>query len=749
MKEIFKNEFHGIFGRAWSYLGVAIMLLVSSVTFIYYNLSHATENILSVLSVMAIASALILPLFAVAPVFHRTEENGQYNSYQAVLGKYFAALLAVLLSNIPLLMLGALSGMYASADHIASYSALIGFVFFEAALLAFYSLLARRARTRVRAYIFCYSAALLWYFVPMLGVLLPLSPPASLLAFALTALLASLCVFIFTRKPLLSLVFFAAAEGSLVLFYLVFKESFTGLFERVLRALSVFGQYNSFSYGIFSIGALIFFTLCAVICLLFACSETSSNVSQSKYPHTLSCIASALLLFFVLFSAFAAAPGNGFLSFDATLSKKNTPSAQASAYISTLEKDVSLYLLEPTGDESLELYLEGLAASSEHIHLSFIYGEVTPEFYSDRGIATDKISANSIVIECAERVYYISYHSLFYYSNSELGLYKMSRTQYEEYLSAFSENEQYENYLSSLYYNTSVYFAADEAICSYIEYAVADILPANYYLCGHGEKGVDDESSPYYGLGLRPLAIGDEGQIPDDAASIFINMPTADISESERQILSAYLARGGQLTFVTDTAFLSLPNFTALLAEYGLSAEAESVKQRETDAEESTTLLPTVNTKSDVLEYFGDDSGFAPLVRKANAIKFDEDARPYLTLTPLLSSPEGCYVSNPEVTATYTLACSAETPAGARIVWFTGGDGFGGESEDSAEAVMCALGWVSLKFESETGNLPAALYSIPITPITALSALVLSAVLVLLPLAVLAVGHWRIRKRRK
>ncbi len=764
MRAVFKKEFGGIFRRMWGYICTALVILISAAVFIYYNLSYQNENILSVLSAMSVAMALILPLYAVNAFPDRAKENTDacydylpLSARDVVLGKYFSAFSAALVSNIPLALYGAISGIYAVADHRASFSALLGLLLLEAALLALYMLIARKAKNRIAAYALCYTAAVLWYFVPMLSMLVPLSPMASLIAVASLLLAVAVLLFLLTKKIIVSAVVFAVSESVLCIAYLVFKPHFKGLFEHLVKEFSIFAHYNSFAYGVFNIKSVIFFLICAVLFVFLTWRSYESAFADKNQTRSLVSLRAASLLTALLLcasSAFAvcalALVPDRLLAFDATLSGKYSPSESAKEFLSTLDKEVDIYILEPTGEETYELYLDKLVSYSPRLSLKKVYAASDSDFYTQRDIPISAIGANSLIIECGERMYYVSYSSLFYHSNTELGISQMSASQYNYYFSMFSQSEQYAEALEKLLYGTSVHFDADEVICAYIEYACADIIPANYYLTGHGEADTGNSKSPYYGLGIQPLDISST-DVPADAASIFINMPTSDISESERERLSAYLSRGGQLTFITVEANLDMPNLCALLAEYGLSASKGSVKQDITENDESkpsTQIKALANTDSDVLAYFADDSSYSPIVINGNAITMNDGAKPYLTHTALLSSSSDCYIESSEKKGTYTLACSAEAPTGAKLVWFTGGEAFNGAYSDNAMSVVCALGWVSLSFESRINNMPAALYSPATAPIEAASTRLLSAALVAIPLAICACGIVCVHRRK-
>ncbi len=700
MTAVFKKEFSSAFHKLYTYIVLSVMLLAIGILFAVYNLSYTAENILSLLSFMSVVAALVLPVLAINVFPSRKKEDTDsvyalcpLKTRDMVLGKFFAVFAIIMLPNILVAILPAIAGMFGGVDHKASYSALLGYVLFEAALLAFYMFIAKASKNRIVAYILSYVIIVVWY---------------------LSSLVASI---------------------------------FGGVAENIFDALSIFEHFNYFVYGLFDIESIVFFVM---LCLLFVfltwrSYETSYKPTRRAITITVS---SLLIISTLAIQCAAIAVPDRYTSFDSTGAGKNSVSPAAKEFLGGVDEDVTIYLLESTGSKDYELYLSRLSASNPRFTLEKIYYADTPEFYTDRALSTDSISANSLVVQSEKRMYYISYFELFYYSNTELGAQKMSYTEYQYYYSMFSSNAQYMDYLQSLICNTTMYFDADATICSYIEYVTADIIPASYYLSGHGEIVPATSASPFYGMGLEALDISN-AEIPNDAASILINMPNEDISEQEKAKLLSYLEGGGQLTFITNEANLDMPNLCALLSEYGMSAQKGSVK--ETIEEKPTAeFSPAVNTNNDILYYFAEDTGFSPTVTDANAITLNESAKAYLTLTPLFSSSDKAFIGeDSSKTASYTLAAAAETPNGAKIVWFTGGESMNDVTDNAAKAALYALiGWVSLKFESELGKIPAVIYNQPMTPIGS-GANIITVLLILIPIAVCVCGIIYLYKRKK
>lgn len=773
MRAVFKREFFSAFHRLYGFVAVAVLSLFSGILFIFYNLNYASENIASMLSALAVVAALVIPVVAIGafPSGKREDTDSVYDmmpvsSRDVVLGKYLSALSVIMLPNAVVAVYPAISGMFGNVDHMMSYSAFLGFLLFEAAWLAVCMLIAKLCKSRVRAYIWSYAIGVVWYFAAIVAVVVPTTRVASFIALAVAVLAIGVALYFATKKVALSLISVAVLGAVLTVSFILTPESFAGLFETFVGKLSIFDRYNNFTYGLFDLESILFYlTVIALFVFLTwrkyeerYCDTKEKTQGLSLKKATSLGLALLLMLASFAVNTVAAALPDGALTFDATMANKNSVSKEAEAFLEGIDKQVTVYLLEPTGLEDYELYLQSLAASNENIILKKVYYSDTPEFYSERGINTEDMTANSLVVECGDNSQYLSYLNLFYYSNAELGATQMSYTEYNYYYSLFTSNEQYVEYLYSLMYNTTMYFNADTVICTYIEYVAADVIPMNYYLTGHGEKSLKSVSNPYCDLGLTELDLS-QTDIPEDAASILVNMPTEDISDGEKQMLLDYLSSGGQLTFITDSSNLDMENLCAVLAAYGMSAEKDIVKQtekvidEETEEETEKTVTEfavTAHTDNDVMAYLEDMSSVNIKVKDANAIKTDDTAKEYLTVIPLLSSAETSYIGDDASAASsYTVACAAETPDGARVAWFTGGESFNVAADRSATAVVLALNWVTLVYESELPTIPAIAYAQPMTKITSGGSGLLSVILIAAPLCIACFGVIVYYKRKK
>ena len=769
MIAVFKREFSSAFHRLYAYITVGVTALVSAILLMNYNLMYTSENTVSVVSAMAIVVALIIPVTAVCAFPSRKRSDTDMvldmmpvTSRDIVLGKYLAALAQLMIPTAIMLLYPIFSGFFGTVDNKLSYVTLLAYILFEAALLAVCMLIAYTAKSRVRAFISCYAVIVVWYFADIVNVLIPTLPVASLIGFAVVALLLGAALYAVTKKLALAICVTAVMGVALAVSYMITPESFVGLLERFIDNLSIFHHFNSFCYGLFSIKGLLFFALIIFVFLFLIYRKHEQGYESVRCAFTLRItkVTSVMLAVVTVAASLAVnvAAGvlpNRFTSFDATGYGKYSVSAEAKQFLSTVDEDVTVYLLESTGDEAYELYLEKLAACNEHITLERVFYSSTPEFYTETGLAPTSVTANSLVIASEKRLNYLSYPDMLVYSNASLGATEMTYSQYQYYYSMFSSNESYSDYLYSLVYDTVVYFDGDAKICSYVEYAVKDIIPDSYYLTGHGENDASSSASAFYGY-VTALDITDGTQVPADAACVLINMPTEDISESECAELLAYLERGGQLTVLTNEANLDMPNLMSLLAAYGMRAEkgtvTDVISDEDNDEDTPTTdITAVINTDNDVLCYL-EDSGVQIVVSDANAITLDGSAKDTLVHFPLLSSTETSYIGdNSDSTSSHIIACAAETADGARIAWFTGGESFNDAGSNESYAAMLAMSWVTLEYQSELGNVPATVYAQSITAVDSGAARLIAMTLIILPIAFMVVGgiaYYRRRVRR-
>ena len=95
-----------------------------------------------------------------------------------------------------------------------------------------------------------------------------------------------------------------------------------------------------------------------------------------------------------------------------------------------------------------------------------------------------------------------------------------------------------------------------------------------YYMAGHGESVISTSISSmldkanYVQSSIELLTAG---EVPEDCDLLVCNAPTSDLTADELSLLERWLAKGGRFFLILDSN--TLPNFSSLLAVYGIQTE--------------------------------------------------------------------------------------------------------------------------------------------------------------------------------
>lgn len=783
MKAVIKREFFSAFHRLTAYIAVAVQLFLSAVVISSNNLSYTLESTATAVSFMSLLSLIVIPVIAgeFIPFGKRAEADDVYGALplaprQIALGKFFAAMSVVLIADAFLIFAPFLAGFFGTVDHLMSYTAMLGLLLLQAVAVAFCLLVFRAVKNRILAYVTVYASVLVLMAVSVFIIYFPVSTKASSAGFSGLCLLIGVCVWLFTKRLWFSWGLAVALRTVTAVAYAVFPWRFAGLFATVITGASPIDRFNRFLSGVLDFGSVLYFAsliffLLWCLCRSFALPHEAMKKRPSfggtpPRPYTMAVLllAAAVLTVNV---ATVVVPSR-MLWADATVTKKATPSEEALRFISGVEKDVDFYILEPidaTLDNTMNyssylLYLERLVAANPRFSLAAVYGEVSPEFYSERGLSQGDVTPNSLIIQCGDRWQYLSYYNLLCFGNSDFSSSYMSMSEYEYWVTMiykmYQSSSDYAQYWYSINYNTTTYRYTDTAIATLVEYVTKDIIPTAYYLTGHGEADIN-ATSVFYSMGLTPLDTT-ASDIPRDAAGIVVNRPATDFSEEERDAFLEYLSGGGQMTFLTNEENLDMPNLCAVLSAYGMSAadkalvtRLQEVGEEEEETQEPTTdISVTVNFNNDVLGAVDSSSTSEITLSKVNAIKVNTDGLEYPTVIPLIESPSDCYIGeDTESRAGYILGCAVETPNGARVVWFTGGESLGSTSTGAEAIVTGAVAWTTLKYETQTGRITPTLYKQPSAIISSGGAAAVSVLLYLTAVGVLVFGVVTLYRRKK
>ena len=145
-------------------------------------------------------------------------------------------------------------------------------------------------------------------------------------------------------------------------------------------------------------------------------------------------------------------------------------------------------------------------------------------------------------------------------------------------------------------------------------------------------------------MDIQSLNLLTESSVPDDADCLFIDSPSTDISEDEKNAIIDYLESGGKAMIFSDYTTEDLPNFDAVLENYGVQRAAGIVFEGDSQhyaMQMPYYLVPTVNSTDASSETAS--GGYYVLAPYAQGIKKMDDVRDTVTINSILTTSDQAY----------------------------------------------------------------------------------------------------------
>lgn len=166
-----------------------------------------------------------------------------------------------------------------------------------------------------------------------------------------------------------------------------------------------------------------------------------------------------------------------------------------------------------------------------------------------------------------------------------------------------------------------------------------------YETTGHGETALSDTAVELLGkshLEVSSVNLLTDGGIPADCGVLVLNAPTRDLADDELSAIREYLAAGGQVTYFMASDELSLPNFEALCAEYGMTVSPGYIMDSRNYYQNNPFLFfPTAASGTDVTSGIGTD--LLLLMYMSRGMTITDPARDTITVNSFLNTSDSGY----------------------------------------------------------------------------------------------------------
>lgn len=469
---------------------------------------------------------------------------------------------------------------------------------------------------------------------------------ASILAFFLMG-----CVFIAVGMLLSALtesqIIAAVGTFAVLLVLYLWTDLISFLPDTLAGWLGVFdfqGVLENFAYyDVFDLGGLILYlTLAAFFVFL-----TVQSLRRRRGITSAATVAVVAAIAVVINLVVGQLPSN-LLERDLSDNSLYTVSDTSAQLLAALEIPVELVVLQSkeNTDERITKFLYNYAALSDQVSLSFIDPVEHPSALEEYGG-----SQNTVVVSCAQTG--------------------------KQKIVAFSDMLVMD-YMSYYYYGSTSYteFDADGQLTSAVDYVTGENGYMIYTAENHGESDLGTavtDTIEKANLSTGSVSLLMDGGVPEDCSLLVFNQPTTDMSDDERTMTEEYLSRGGQVMILLSRT--DLPNFNALLGDYGLSVAQGYIGDGANYYGQYGAFYFSATLSSSSAVTSGFDSDSLTMIYGAHGMTRSDPVRDTISVDAFMTTTANGYSDADGETGTYLLGAAAteevEDGVTARLTVFT------------------------------------------------------------------------------
>ncbi|MBE6610307.1 MAG: hypothetical protein E7634_06530 [Ruminococcaceae bacterium] len=389
------------------------------------------------------------------------------------------------------------------------------------------------------------------------------------------------------------------------------------------------------------------------------------------------CIAAAVILIAV--NALIALLPSNLTKYDTTPYGMYTLGENTVSEVKALKEPVDIYIMmySNQSNETMVTVLERYRALNSSVKVHVLDMEKDAEFISG---FTSSPQTGNIIVKSEKRSLCIPYFNLFYFGDTAL---TNAMNYYNYYYQQGVITGTFNDFLAQYGVILNIYdgYQYEEMISSAIRYVTSDEIKNVYMLKGHKELPLSSDVLMRLmksGVALSELSLL-EKDIPADCDGILL-LPNSDITELERQKLTAYTENGGKVILGTmyGTNYTELYKFTELFGLTSTPAYLFDDAQGYCFEGYNTIICPDISSES--YDKAVGEAAFV-LLGGTNAISQTESLPAGVTVTPILTTSKQAYTKSAivdgdttfnaetDVRGQYYAAASATNAKGGSLVW--------------------------------------------------------------------------------
>ena len=272
MLAIYKKELKSYLTSMQGYVFMAFIMLVLGIYFTAYNLNYASPDFGTTLKSVTFVFLIITPILTMRILAeekrNKTEQllfTSPVPIWKIVFGKYLGMVTIYLIPVVITLFYPLILAKYGTVSYPMTLTAIVGFFFLGCANIAVGLFLSSITESQVIAAVLTFVVLFCSFVMNGIESFFSQTAMASMLAFAVLAVLIAMVVYQMTKDNILTGITGVVLLGAVVIIYIVKSSLYEGAIQKLLDLLAIANHFDNFVGGILDFSGIVY--MLSVICI--------------------------------------------------------------------------------------------------------------------------------------------------------------------------------------------------------------------------------------------------------------------------------------------------------------------------------------------------------------------------------------------------------------------------------------------------------------------------------------------------
>ena len=272
MLAIYKKELKSYLTSMQGYVFMAFIMLVLGIYFAAYNLNYASPDFGTTLNSVTFVFLIITPILTMRILAeekrNKTDQllfTSPVPIWKIVFGKYLGMVTIYLIPVVITLFYPLILAKYGTVSYPMTLTAIVGFFFLGCANIAVGLFLSSITESQVIAAVLTFVVLFCSFVMNGIESFFSQTAMASMLAFAVLAVLIAMVVYQMTKDNILTGITGVVLLGAVVIIYIVKSSLYEGAIQKLLDLLAIANHFDNFVGGILDFSGIVY--MLSVICI--------------------------------------------------------------------------------------------------------------------------------------------------------------------------------------------------------------------------------------------------------------------------------------------------------------------------------------------------------------------------------------------------------------------------------------------------------------------------------------------------